>query len=124
METMIPKNTLLTCRRKNHPIGVLSKPIQSGIPLALALINFESGQERRQGEPFRCTICDSLYSKDGMIHSHGQWIPEDPHLEPVKKKPKDFKPTKLKLKPPTKEEKQKKVLEKVRKDKKPKKKDK
>ena len=121
METMIPKNTLITCRRKNHPIGVLSKPIQSGIPLALALVNFEAGQERIQGEPFRCTICDSLYAKDGMIHSHAVWIPADPHLEPVKKKPKKFKATKLKLHPPTKEDKQKKNLEKVRKDKKPKK---
>ena len=68
-----------------------------------------------------CKICGSPYWLNGSVHTRGGWRPRDPKMEPVKKKPREMKATKLKLDPNRKEAKQAERLKKHRKDKKEKK---
>ena len=116
----IDKHTSIICPRRFHAIGVLTEQIKAGDPLKFASINFESGQDRIQGEKPKCKMCGSSYQIDGKVHTSTGWQPSDPKMEPVKKKPREMKATKLKLDPNRKEAKQAEKLEKHR-DKKPKK---
>ena len=90
---MIPVDTVITCSRKNHRIGVLYEPVKAGDPLKLSSVLFTIGQKRIQGEPFKCTICGFAYCMDGMIHTREGWLPSDPPSLEVPRKPREFDKT-------------------------------
>jgi hypothetical protein len=77
----INKGVMITCSRKGHRIGRLTKPVQMGDPLKLSVINFRRGQERIQGEPPECKMCGGKYELDGMVHTRRGWLPRDPVME-------------------------------------------
>ena len=117
MDTL-PKGTIVTCSRKHHHIGALVLPVKEGDPLKLSALNFTMGQERIQGEPPICKICNGPYALDGMVHTISGWIPADPVIEGAKK-PLKFNKGQIKKRsnPKTIEKDQAKALKKFRKDK-------
>jgi hypothetical protein len=94
-KTYIPINTLLVCPRKLHRIGVTNDAVQTNIPLSLRQLDFEAGQERVQGEPFKCRICGSPYYHGGKVHTENGWSPDDPQIQPVKEKDREMKAKKF-----------------------------
>jgi hypothetical protein len=112
----IEPGTIITCPRKRHKIGVTREPLKSGDPLRFSALDFEPGQERIQGERFRCRIDGSVYFQGGSMHTDQGWLPRVPHLDPVPPK-KDFS-EKRDRKLGKEEEKQAKRLAKFKKDKK------
>jgi hypothetical protein len=81
MTETLTKLTAITCPRKGHKIAVTKRDIQSGSLISISPFEFEPDQNRIAGEKMICKICQSLYFKQGSIHTDNGWWPRDPTFE-------------------------------------------